>query len=98
MAASRWARTGVRRQLGALGFAYLIIVGSGAAATMLALDRYSDDAEVRRRLLIDLAVLERLRAAYSDQETAQRGFIISGDPTFLGPYDAGQTAANGALA
>ena len=98
MAASRWARTGVRRQLGALGFAYLIIVGIGAAATMLALDHYNDDSEARRRLLVDLAVLERLRAAYSDQETAQRGYIISGDPAFLGPYDAGRTAANGALA
>ena len=65
--ASRWARAGVRRQLGALGFVYLIIVGTGAAVTLLALDRYNHDAERRRELLTDLAVLERLRAAYSDQ-------------------------------
>ena len=98
MAASRWARAGVRRQLGVLGFVYLIIVGTGAGVTLLALDRYNTDAENRRELLTDLAVLERLRAAYSDQETAQRGYIISGEASFLGPFDAGQAAAASALA
>lgn len=95
--ASRWARAGVRRQLGALGVVYLIIVGTGAAVTLLALERYNTDAEVRRELLTDLAVVERLRAAYSDQETAQRGYIISGDASFLGPYDEGLATAAGAL-
>jgi sigma-B regulation protein RsbU (phosphoserine phosphatase) len=84
--------------LGVLGFVYLIIVGAGAAVTLLALDRYNTDAEHRRELLTDLAVLERLRAAYSDQETAQRGYIISGEASFLGPYDAGQATAASALA
>src|SRR4051794_37349425 len=96
--ASRWARSGVRRQLGALAFVYLIIVGTGAAVTLFALDRYNNDAERRRDLLTDLAVLERLRAAYSDQETAQRGFIISGDASFLAPYDTGRATAASALA
>ena len=98
MAASRWARTGVRRQLGALGSVYLIIVGVGAVFAMAALGRYDHDAEERRLLLTDLAAVERLRAAYSDQETAQRGYIISGDETFLEPFAAGQSAAATALA
>jgi CHASE3 domain sensor protein len=78
--------------LAALGFVYLIIVGSGATATMIALDRYNDDAETRRHLLVDLTMVERLRAAYSDQETGQRGYIISGDETFLMPYEDARRA------
>jgi CHASE3 domain sensor protein len=97
MAASRWARTGVRRQLAILGFAYLIIVGAGAAATMVALDLYNDDADRRRHLLVDLVVVERLRGAYSDQETGQRGYLISGDTSFLAPYDAGRSTEAEAL-
>jgi len=97
MAAGRWARTGVRRQLGVLGLVYLVIVGVGAIFAMLALGRYSRDAEERRLLLTDLTAVERLRAAYSDQETAQRGYIISGDETFLEPFGTGQAAAATAL-
>ncbi len=95
--ASRWARTGVRRQLGALGLVYLVIVLTGAVVTLLALDHYSTNAENRRDLLVDLTVVERLRAAYSDQEAGQRGYIISGDDSFLGPYDDGQVTAASAL-
>jgi CHASE3 domain sensor protein len=30
-----------------------------------------------------------LRTAFVDQETGQRGFVVTGDPRFLEPYDAG---------
>ncbi|MEO8695735.1 MAG: SpoIIE family protein phosphatase [Acidimicrobiales bacterium] len=96
--ASRWARAGVRRQLGALGLVYLVIVLTGAVVTLLSLDRYNTDAENRRRLLTDLTVIERLRSAYSDQETAQRGYVISGEASFLGPYDSGRKTEDDALA
>jgi sigma-B regulation protein RsbU (phosphoserine phosphatase) len=84
--------------LSALGLVYVIIVVIGAVVTLVALDRYNTDAENRRHLLTDLTVVERLRAAYSDQETAQRGYIISGEASFLGPYDSGRKTEADALA
>src|SRR5690349_23916386 len=37
--------------------------------------------------------VEALRRAYSDQETGQRGFLLTGNPVSLEPYDAGTAAA-----
>src|SRR6516225_2585961 len=35
-----------------------------------------------------------LSKAYVDQETGQRGFMLTADQTFLEPYSAGKTAAD----
>jgi sigma-B regulation protein RsbU (phosphoserine phosphatase) len=82
----------------ALGFAYLLIVGCASAATMIALGRYDSDVETRRGFMENLAVVERLRGAFSDQETAQRGFIISGDQSFLEPYESARVTENESIA
>ncbi|WP_272868628.1 CHASE3 domain-containing protein [Mycolicibacterium obuense] len=37
--------------------------------------------------------VEALRRAYGDQETGQRGFMLTGNPVSLQPYDAGVDAA-----
>ncbi|MEW5812921.1 MAG: CHASE3 domain-containing protein [Actinomycetota bacterium] len=37
--------------------------------------------------------VEALRRAYTDQETGQRGFMLTGNPVSLEPYDAGVAAA-----
>ncbi len=42
----------------------------------------------------DVAALTK---AYVDQETGQRGFMLTGDPAFLAPYDGGQAAAQSVL-
>ncbi|MFC0453842.1 CHASE3 domain-containing protein [Rhodococcus jostii] len=39
-----------------------------------------------------------LRTAFVDQETGQRGFVVTGDPRFLEPYDAGRGEATKLLA
>ncbi|PBC39116.1 histidine kinase [Rhodococcus sp. ACS1] len=39
-----------------------------------------------------------LRTAFVDQETGQRGFVVTGDPRFLEPYDAGRADATKLLA
>ncbi|MCG7593005.1 CHASE3 domain-containing protein [Mycobacterium sp. PSTR-4-N] len=37
--------------------------------------------------------VEALRRAYTDQETGQRGYLLTGNPVSLQPYDAGTEAA-----
>lgn len=53
-------------------------------------------ASQREAVVVDIdpaALAARdLRTALVDQETGVRGFVITGDPDFLAPYDRGQTA------
>jgi signal transduction histidine kinase len=70
-----------------------VLVLTGAIAGALLLTRY--DA-VTRELIDEVqpsrSAAYRLQAALRDQETAIRGYAISADPQFLGPYDDGKTA------
>ena len=42
-------------------------------------------------------VSQRLLSDYINQETGERGYIITGDPSFLQPYTQGHTAAASGL-
>lgn len=70
----------------------------------LALDRYlvarRDEAGrlIAQRLDPARTAVTDLLQALVDQETGQRGFIITGDPEFLRPYDEGRARADGRIA
>ncbi|HVL26985.1 MAG TPA: SpoIIE family protein phosphatase [Acidimicrobiales bacterium] len=70
----------------------------------LALDRYlvarRDESGrlIAQRLDPARTAVTDLLQALVDQETGQRGFIITGDPAFLRPYDEGRARADGRIA
>jgi signal transduction histidine kinase len=70
-----------------------VLVLAGAIAGTLLLNRYD---RVSHELIDEVqpsrSAAYRLQAALRDQETAIRGYVISADPQFLGPYDDGKTA------
>src|SRR4029079_2666946 len=64
-----------------------VIVGAGVVAHQT-IDRLSQasDAVVRaKELELDY---ERLLSTIRDAETGQRGYLLTNDPNYLGPYDA----------
>jgi signal transduction histidine kinase len=64
-------------------------VTGAARATVAAAQRtLSDEVLPARQAASDLAT------AYVDQETGQRGFLFTGDPAFLQPYDQGLAAGD----
>lgn len=86
---TRSLRRRSRQVLGGAVAAAVLASASGAVA----LDGLLDS---RRRLVdqVDPARLEllRLRAALSDQERAVRAYVLSAEPAYLEPYDAGLVA------
>ena len=54
--------------------------------------------ELNDRLLTAQNQVSALRQAYLDQETGQRGFMLTGDELALEPFEAGSTAASGLMA
>ncbi|MGH3645426.1 MAG: sensor histidine kinase [Mycobacterium sp.] len=70
-----------------------VLVLAGAIAGTVLLNRYD---RVSHQLIDEVqpsrSAAYRLQAALRDQETAVRGYAISADPQFLGPYDEGKTA------
>lgn len=69
------------------GFAALIVMTALAIAGFLYRQHGSD--AVRHTVEVD-ARLARVMSALQDAETGQRGFVISGNETFLEPYRAGR--------
>ena len=50
--------------------------------------------ELSQRMLPAQDNVAELSTAYVDQETGQRGFLLTGDPQFLGPYQEGKEVAD----
>lgn len=80
----------------------LLLLFVGIVAGVLALGmsmvltlRDRDDAQEReRKLSVGLERIAQLSTAYADQETGERGYVLSeGDETFLEPYTRGVEAA-----
>ncbi|MGY1636867.1 CHASE3 domain-containing protein [Geodermatophilus sp. SYSU D00742] len=66
------------------------VVTGAARATVAAAQRtLSDEVLPARQATSDLVT------AYVNQETGHRGFLLTGDPVFLEPYDQGRAAADG---
>jgi serine phosphatase RsbU (regulator of sigma subunit)/CHASE3 domain sensor protein len=69
-----------------------VAILGGVARTVI---RARDDAATHGRTVrVARERVERLRAAYSDQETGERGFVISGEDSLLVPYTDGRSEAN----
>lgn len=73
----------------------LIIAAVGALATRSLWQAQDELIEKIQRARIAAG---DLRAAALDQETGVRGYVISGDTSFLAPYRTGKAAADGAEA
>jgi serine phosphatase RsbU (regulator of sigma subunit)/CHASE3 domain sensor protein len=81
-------------------FAVLILgVAATAVAVNLAFSRVSDNREVVTGRLQPAAVLSRaLLVSLVDQETGERGYVLTGDRSFLAPYRSGRAAFRDAMA
>jgi serine phosphatase RsbU (regulator of sigma subunit)/CHASE3 domain sensor protein len=83
----------LRRRLLLLFVSILVgVLLSGGAAAVVLQDR--DSAQAREReLSVALERVAQLAVAYTDQETGERGFALTGEPSFLEPYTAGRRRA-----
>lgn len=84
----------LRRRLLLLFAAILVgvlLIGSVAAAIIRSRD---DTRASERRLGVAQEQVAQLSAAYVDQETGTRGFVLTGQEQFLEPYDAGRDRAD----
>ena len=71
----------------------------GGLATLAAAQDWSRALDDRPRMARRRrASGSRLRAAYLDQEAGQRGYVITGNETFLEPYERGQVQAEALIA
>jgi CHASE3 domain sensor protein len=70
----------------------LLAVGTGAVATFATRDVVASvSSELTGRLRPAQGASQSLLTAYVDEETGQRGFVLTGDERFLDPYrDGGQ--------
>jgi signal transduction histidine kinase len=88
----------LRRRLGVVLFGLFVIFASAAAlATTTVVVRTNLIHDRRERLDPAALAVERLVAAAIDQETGERGFVITGDEHFLAPYHSGRARADDAL-
>ena len=69
-----------------------VLIISVAAGAVIA--QRDDTRTTERRLAIAQEQAAQLAAAYSDQETGARGFVLSGDERFLEPFNSGTDRAD----
>jgi CHASE3 domain sensor protein len=69
----------------------VLAVGTGAVATFATRDvvRHATD-ELTGRLRPAQTATQQLLTAYVDEESGQRGFVLTGDERFLAPYRTGE--------
>ncbi|MEV6520491.1 ATP-binding protein [Longispora sp. NPDC051575] len=85
----------------------LMSVGFGVLAVVLLAATVAGGLAMRRTAAVSDLLTDRispariagqkLRGAMLDQETGLRGYVLTGDQTFLGPYTSGIEAENAAL-
>ena len=80
----------LRWRLGLLAAVYLVLMIVGGAAALVTGAVRADRAASGRALTLGVQEAGELRTAYLDMETGQRGFVITGDASFLEPYTSGQ--------
>ncbi|HEY3367839.1 MAG TPA: ATP-binding protein [Symbiobacteriaceae bacterium] len=92
----RWD-TGLRvRVLGLLVFLVTLLVGLGAAFsyTFAHVDAVQHQAERTRQ---NVLVMEQVTGTFSEMTSSLRGFLLTGDESFLRPYDKGRVSLEFAL-
>ncbi len=81
----------MKRRLAWVTAGYFVVIGLVLAATLpFALYVLHIEDQIQHQLEPASAGARRLLSAALDQETAQRGYLITGDPTFLAPYNSGR--------
>jgi sigma-B regulation protein RsbU (phosphoserine phosphatase) len=90
-------RVSLGQRLGLLGLGYVALFLLCAATSLWTAALWDRLVDERTVLLRSTATVERLRAAYSDQESGERGFALTGDEPFLAPYTMGREAEARAL-
>jgi two-component system CheB/CheR fusion protein len=75
----------------------LLIVAVMAAVSFRAFSQINEAAEVRKHTSDVISSAQDLMSALIDAETGQRGYLLTGDETFLGPYLAVRDSIHGQL-
>jgi len=83
----------LRWRLALIAAAYVLVTLVGGFATLRAAQHWSEALDDRRSWLVASEQAARLRAAYVDQETGQRGYVITARQDFLDPYARGMADA-----
>ncbi len=83
----------LRLRLLLVAVAYATVLAMGGIATTVAISTWSDRLDDRRSFLLAGERVARLESAFLDQETGQRGYVITGNAAFLEPYERGKNDA-----
>ena len=81
----------VRAVLGRIAIGYVLVLAVGLASSALAFAAWDRSLNERRSALITITSVEELRVAFSDQESGVRGYVLTGDPSFLAPFESGRS-------
>ncbi len=76
----------------------VLLTGAAVAGTLALRNTTSQTARLTQRLSPASLAAQRLETALVDQETGLRGYVITADPQFLQPYQAGLDAERQAAA
>ena len=80
----------LRRRLGTILLAFVALLLVSTVLVTLTIRARGEESSRSRRYAVTAESIARMASAYTDQETGERGFIITGDATFLEPYDQGR--------
>lgn len=80
----------------ALGVGFLLLMISALASTAAFERRLAHTASVRQSMEVQTRVADML-ALIQDAETGQRGYLLTGDPAYLAPFDLGVREASKAI-
>jgi serine phosphatase RsbU (regulator of sigma subunit)/CHASE3 domain sensor protein len=83
----------LRRRLLLLFVAVVAAVLALGILTVLALHERDDAQQRERRLSVAVERVAQLSTAYADQETGERGYVLTGEQEFLEPYENGRASA-----
>jgi PAS domain S-box-containing protein len=79
------AASGLRINVTALSAAFILLLAILAVAAILAVRQNRAQADVRDSIDV-INRLNRIQSGLLDAETGQRGYILTGDPSYLEPY------------
>lgn len=77
----------LRRRLGLVAAAYVALMAVGGVSALIAARVRADHSATGRAFTVGVEQAGEMRAAYLDMEAGQRGFVLTGDPAFLEPFD-----------
>jgi CHASE3 domain sensor protein len=84
----------LRSRLALVALVYVLLFAIGGAGLAWSFRSWNQDLDARRDHLVASSQAAQLETAYLDQETGQRGYVITGEAAFLEPYRRGQAEAS----